>query len=60
MFARSISIHLKPNSVADFTQLIEKVASCSWQLGSLPGPPKWLLKDAAILTACGVGREHSE
>ena len=24
MFARSISIHLKPNSVADFTQLIEK------------------------------------
>jgi len=26
MFARSISIHLKPNSVADFTQLIEKEA----------------------------------
>jgi hypothetical protein len=24
MFARSISIHLKPNSVANFTQLIEK------------------------------------
>ena len=24
MFARSISIHLKPNSVAEFTQLIEK------------------------------------
>jgi len=24
MFARSISIHLKPNSVADFTRLIEK------------------------------------
>jgi len=24
MFARSISIHLKPNSVADFTQLVEK------------------------------------
>src|SRR5260370_41044086 len=24
MFARSISVHLKPNSVADFTQLIEK------------------------------------
>jgi len=26
MFARSISIHLKPNSVAAFTQLIEKEA----------------------------------
>ena len=26
MFARSISIRLKPNSVADFTQLIEKEA----------------------------------
>jgi hypothetical protein len=24
MFARSISIHLKPNSVAELTQLIEK------------------------------------
>ena len=24
MYARSISIHLKPNSVANFTQLIEK------------------------------------
>src|ERR1700733_1848284 len=24
MFARSISIHLKPNCVADFTQLIER------------------------------------
>ena len=24
MFARSISVHLKPNSVAEFTQLIEK------------------------------------
>ena len=26
MFARSISIHLKPNSVADFTRLIETEA----------------------------------
>ena len=26
MFARSISIHLKPNSVAEFTRLIEKEA----------------------------------
>jgi len=26
MFARSVSIHLKPNSVAEFTQLIEKEA----------------------------------
>lgn len=24
MFARSVSIHLKPNSVAEFTQLIER------------------------------------
>jgi hypothetical protein len=26
MFARSISVHLKPNSVANFTQLIEEEA----------------------------------
>ncbi|MGD1096710.1 MAG: hypothetical protein ABSB35_32535 [Bryobacteraceae bacterium] len=26
MFARSVSVHLKPNTVAEFTQLIEKEA----------------------------------
>ena len=26
MFARSISVHLKPNSIAEFTRLIEKEA----------------------------------
>jgi hypothetical protein len=26
MFARSVSVHLKPNSIAEFTQLIEKEA----------------------------------